>query len=94
MRVLLPTGDRRCGRSRWTAGSLDSGDDAETLARAGVPPLYLDAGTPNSDLTRGGELNPRLMIGRTIGSGHFSPFEVPDQINAMLERFISVGVDV
>jgi hypothetical protein len=32
------------------------------------------------------------MIGRTIGSGHFSPLEVPEQINAMTERFVSVTV--
>lgn len=71
--------------------SLDSWDDAEALAR--VPLLYLDAGTSNADLARAVELNPRLMIGRTVDSGHFSPLEVPDQINAMLERFLSAGVD-
>ena len=72
---------------------MDSWDDAETLARAQVPLLYLDAGTPNTDLARAGELNPRLTIGRTVGSGHFRPLEVPDQINAMLEQFLSVGID-
>ena len=73
--------------------SMDSWDDAGALAQAQVPLLYLDAGTPNADLDRAVELNPRLVIGRTVGSGHFSPLEVPDQINALLERFLSIGVD-
>lgn len=72
---------------------LRSWDDADSLRRADVPLLYLDAGTPNADLTRAAGLNQRLMIGRTIGSGHFSPLQVPDQVNAMLERFVSLLAD-
>lgn len=73
--------------------SLQSWNDAEALQRSAVPLLYLDAGTVNADLERAVELCPALLIGRTIGSGHFSPLEVPDQINAMLERFLAVGLD-
>ncbi len=29
-----------------------------------------------------------VRFGRTIGSGHFVPIDVPDQLNAMIERFI------
>lgn len=71
--------------------SLQGWDDAEALRRCQVPVLYLDAGTPNADLARAVELAPRLVIGRTIGSGHFSALEVPEQINAMLERFLEVS---
>jgi hypothetical protein len=60
---------------------------------AQAPLLYLDAGTPNADLGRAAALNPRLMIGRTIGSGHFSPLEVPDQVNAILTWFVSHVAD-
>jgi pimeloyl-ACP methyl ester carboxylesterase len=70
--------------------SLRTWDDAGALRRCEVPLLYLDAGTPNADLARAVELAPQLVIGRTIGSGHFSPLEVPDQINPMLERFLAV----
>jgi hypothetical protein len=28
------------------------------------------------------------MIAKTIGSGHFSPLMVPEQVNAVLERFL------
>jgi pimeloyl-ACP methyl ester carboxylesterase len=70
--------------------SLRSWDDRVALVRADVPLLYIDAGTPNADLTRAASLNSRLMIGRTVGSGHFSPLEVPNQINSMLARFVSL----
>jgi hypothetical protein len=32
------------------------------------------------------------MITRTIGSGHFSPLVVSEQVNAVLERFLRVAV--
>ncbi len=67
-------------------------DDAEALRRCEVPLLYLDASTPNADLGRAVALRPQLVLGRTVGSGHFSPCEVPEQINAMLERFLTVGL--
>lgn len=72
--------------------SLRDWDDAEALRRCQVPLAYLDAGTPNADLVRAVELRPDLVIGRTIGSGHFSPLEVPGQINAMLERFLALYI--
>jgi hypothetical protein len=31
---------------------------------------------------------PTLMTGETVGAGHFLTLEVPDQVNAMLERFL------
>ena len=73
--------------------SITSWDDAEALARCQVPLLYLDASTPNADLARAATLRPQLVVGRTIGSGHFSPCEVPQQINAMLARFLAVGLE-
>lgn len=70
--------------------SLVSWDDEAALRCCWAPLLYLDAGTPNADLKRAVELCPGLTIGRTIGSGHFSPIMVPDQVNAMLERFLTI----
>ncbi len=72
--------------------SLRGWDDAEALRRCQVPTLYLDAGTANADLVRAAQLAPQIVIGRTVGSGHFSPLEVPGQINAMVERFLQVGI--
>ncbi len=72
--------------------SVRSWDDAAALAACRAPLLYIDAGTPNADLARASELCPGLMIARTVGSGHFSPLVVPEQVNAMLERFLRVAV--
>jgi hypothetical protein len=73
--------------------SVQSWDDADVLGRCEVPLLYLDASTPNADLARATKLQPRLAVGRTVGSGHFSPCEVPEQINPTLERFLAVGLE-
>ena len=72
--------------------AVDGWDDGEALARCRVPLLYLDAGTPNADLARAAELARQLLIGRTVGSGHFSPLMVPEQVNAMVDRFLAVGL--
>ena len=71
---------------------LVSWDDESALRECRVPLLYIDAGTPNADLLRAVELCPGLMIARTIGSGHFSPLVVPEQVNAVLERFLRLHV--
>jgi pimeloyl-ACP methyl ester carboxylesterase len=67
-------------------------DDAQALRRCRVPLLYIDAGTPNADLARASELRPEMMIGKTVGSGHFSQLEVPEQVNAILARFLEIAV--
>ena len=58
---------------------------------------YLDAGVPmiekGRDLERFRAACPQLVVAKTFGAGHFSPLEVPDQINAMIARFIAVGID-
>ena len=72
--------------------SLRSWDDAAALARCRGPLLYLDAGTPNADLERVVGANPSIALGRTVGSGHFSQLFCPQQINAMLKRFLAVGL--
>ena len=34
---------------------------------------------------------PGLHVGTTVGAGHFHRLEVPDQVNAMIERFFEVA---
>ena len=77
--------------SIWEEAS-SSWDDAGALARCRSPLLYLDAGTANADLERAVALNPSIMLGRTVGTGHFSQLIAPAQVNAMLERFLAVGL--
>ena len=77
--------------SIWEEAS-SSWDDAGALTRCRAPLLYLDAGTPNADLERAVGLKPSIALGRTVGSGHFSQLICPQQVNAMLERFLAVGL--
>jgi pimeloyl-ACP methyl ester carboxylesterase len=72
--------------------ALTNWSDAQALERSGAPLLYVDAGTPNADLAHAVRLKPGLMLARTIGSGHFSPLEVPDQVNAAIERFLEIAL--
>jgi pimeloyl-ACP methyl ester carboxylesterase len=61
----------------------------ELLARCDVPALSVHAVIPN-DVDRLAALCRNLYLGRVIGSGHFLQLEVPDQVNAMLDRFLEV----
>jgi pimeloyl-ACP methyl ester carboxylesterase len=55
-----------------------------------VPIAYIFSIMPFLDLARFQSLTPQLTSARTLGSGHFSPVEIPDQINAMIAQFIKV----
>lgn len=35
---------------------------------------------------------PTAEIGVTVGSGHFNQLEVPSQVNAMIDRFVNLGL--
>jgi pimeloyl-ACP methyl ester carboxylesterase len=72
--------------------SMTSWDEVGALKRCQVPLLYLDAGTQNADLEHARQLQPSMIVGKTVGSGHFSPLEVPDQVNAMIDRFLTIAV--
>ncbi|HXZ83926.1 MAG TPA: alpha/beta hydrolase [Myxococcota bacterium] len=63
--------------------------DSDSAARAcRVPVLLIDAEVPLPDRARFKELCPQLVCAQTAGAGHFHQLEVPEQVNAMLERFL------
>jgi pimeloyl-ACP methyl ester carboxylesterase len=67
--------------------------DGEPAVRAlGVPALMILAGEGFSDVARIRELCPDLVIGRTVGAGHFHQLLVPEQVNAMIERFLAISL--
>jgi pimeloyl-ACP methyl ester carboxylesterase len=72
--------------------TLFTWDSEAAIAACAVPLLYIDAGSPNADLARLAELSPQLTIGRTVGAGHWHQLDVPDQVNAMIERFLQVSL--
>ena len=59
-----------------------------------VPALYIaaDEPQPRTDMGRLHELLSWLMDGKTVGSGHFCQLEVPEQVNLMIERFLTVAL--
>jgi pimeloyl-ACP methyl ester carboxylesterase len=65
-------------------------DSARAAARCRVPTLYVASTHPRGDVLRFGEACPTLVHGQIIGSGHFLQLEVPEQVNAMIRRFLAI----
>jgi pimeloyl-ACP methyl ester carboxylesterase len=66
---------------------------AGALALCSVPMLMLLAYPAKSnDPWRLLPLKPDLQYAMTTGSGHFHQLEVPEQVNAMIERFLETVV--
>ena len=67
--------------------------DGEAAARAcRVPALHIAADEPINDAAALRAFNPRIRTGQTVGAGHFNQLEVPEQVHAMIERFLAVGL--
>ncbi len=68
--------------------------DAAGAGSVAVPALHIaaDEPSPRCDLARLAALVPQLQTGRTVGSGHFCQLEVPEQVNAMIDRFLKLSV--
>jgi len=62
-----------------------------------VPMAYISADVPlvnmARDLDRLQQICPQTVIAKTMLAGHFNTIEVADQVNAMLDRFLAVGLD-
>jgi pimeloyl-ACP methyl ester carboxylesterase len=61
----------------------------EALEHLACPLLYIHAKAP-ADLQRLQELRPDAMLGQVVGSGHYLMLSVPEQVNAMLDRFLDL----
>ena len=67
-------------------------DPTEAAGGLALPGVYIAADElqPRSDMTRFHEMFSDILYGKTVGSGHFCQLEVPEQVNAMIERFLAV----
>jgi pimeloyl-ACP methyl ester carboxylesterase len=66
---------------------------AGALALCDVPTLLLRSRLEaDTDVLRLHAIKPDIEVGITVGAGHFHQLEVPDQINAMIERFLAVSL--
>jgi pimeloyl-ACP methyl ester carboxylesterase len=54
------------------------------------PALHVSASMQMNDVDRFKALCPHVLIGQTIGSGHYHQVVVPEQVNAMLARFLEL----
>jgi pimeloyl-ACP methyl ester carboxylesterase len=67
-------------------------DGSDPLAQVQCPVLLVTATAP-VDTERFQELQPHALIGRVTGSGHWLTLAVPDQVNAMLDRFLEIALE-
>lgn len=72
------------------ASSIVGRDVAAMVAEVTVPTLFIASSLPWLPPARVHELCPSWFLGRTVGAGHFHHLLVPDQVNAMIERFLAV----
>jgi hypothetical protein len=71
-------------------------DPAPAAEACKIPMAYISADVPlvnmARDLDRLQKLCPQLVVAKTMLAGHFNTIEVADQVNAMLDRFLAVGL--
>ncbi len=70
-------------------------DANEAKGRLVVPMLYIaaDENPPRADIAALRALVGEFHFGHVVGSGHFCQLEVPEQINAMIDRFLALVGD-
>ena len=72
-----------------TFASLSGWTGEDVAGRVRIPVLLITAGDGlPADMARTRELLPQLELGRTVGVGHFAHAIAPDQVNAMIARFL------
>ena len=65
-------------------------DGASVLGCATAPVLSIGSAVPANSADDLRRACPAITIGQTVGAGHFIQLEVADQVNAMIERFLTI----
>jgi pimeloyl-ACP methyl ester carboxylesterase len=68
-------------------------DSATAAAKCPVPSLFVLADRPFTTPATIATLGPNWRIGQVVGAGHFVQLVAPDQVNAMVDRFIELLPD-
>lgn len=63
-------------------------DGAAALEQVEVPMLAVYAQAPEPEIREHCEA---VVEGQTVGAGHFNHLQVPNQVNAMIERFLHIN---
>lgn len=66
-------------------------DGSDSLAQVRCPLLVVTAAQSPVDMQRLRDLQPDALVGRVVGSGHWLTLAVPEQLNAMLDRFLEIA---
>jgi pimeloyl-ACP methyl ester carboxylesterase len=74
-----------------TVRAMAAFDAAAILRSCEVPVVIISSAVPTNGSAYLLEVNPAITIGQTVGAGHFLQLEVPEQVNPMIERFLSVN---
>jgi pimeloyl-ACP methyl ester carboxylesterase len=69
-------------------------DSAALAAACKVPIAYIAASTLLVDLTPFRTQCPQLVTSQVMQSGHYAQLLVPEQVNMMIERFLSIHIAV
>jgi pimeloyl-ACP methyl ester carboxylesterase len=67
-------------------------DSERAVAALRIPLLHVARSLGGTDHDHLRQLCPAAFAGRVVGSGHFIPLEVPDQVNAMIARFLALAL--
>jgi pimeloyl-ACP methyl ester carboxylesterase len=74
--------------------NLNDWNGVGALSLCEIPTLLVSraGGDRTAEVARLLAIKPDLEVGMTVGTGHFCQLEVPEQVNAMIERFLSLSV--
>lgn len=72
----------------------DKARTADAVSACNVPVLYIQTDKILVDLAQFERYSKSpLILGKVIGTGHFCNLEVPDQVDAMIDRFVSTYIE-
>jgi len=80
-----------CGPAAAAMRGIVAFDSVAALGRVDVPLLFIGSAGASDSPAELKQACPTITIGQTVGAGHFNQLEVPDQVNAMIERFFAIS---
>lgn len=84
----------RLAVARAVIENVTSWNGAGALGLCEVPVLVIRSAPSTTDEpARLLRLKPDVQLGLTVGAGHFNHLEVPEQVNAMIDRFLALSFD-
>jgi pimeloyl-ACP methyl ester carboxylesterase len=72
--------------------SLATFDARAALGSCSVPLLTIGSAVPTNRAADLVEACGHIVVGQTVGSGHFNQLEVPEQVNLMIEHFLATSL--